>query len=77
MTSVCSRRSRQRSGSEGHEGQVGLVAEHGGGDDLHAVGLGRLHGRGDRLGLGQRPRLAEQVEDTPPHGGLERFRHGA
>ena len=55
---------------------VGLVAEHRGRHDLDAVGLGRLHRGGDGVGVGERPDLAEQVEDAPPDGGRERLRHG-
>ena len=57
--------------------EVGLVAEHGDRHHLQVVGLGRLHGGGDRLAVGQRAGLAEQVEDAPPDGGRERLGHGA
>ena len=60
-------------GAEGHEPQVGLVAEDGEGDHLVVVGLGRLHRRHHRLPVDPaRRRLAEQVEHAPPGGGDDR-----
>ena len=53
-------------GTERHERQVGLVAEHRGGHHLHVVGLGRLHRGGDGFGVGQRRELAEEVEHAQP-----------
>ena len=56
-------------GADGHEPEVGLVAEDGEGDHLVVVGLGRLHRRHHRLPVdAARGRLAEQVEDAPPDG---------
>ena len=62
-------------GAEGHEGEVGLVAEHGDGDHLVAVGLGLLDGGGDGLGLGERRHLAEQVEHAQPDRGGDGVDH--
>ena len=62
-------------GAEGHEGDVGLVAEHGDGDHLVAVGLGLLDGVGDGLGLGERRHPAEQVKHAQPDRGGDGVDH--
>ena len=47
-----------------HDGEVALVAEHGGGDDLAVGRLDGLEGGADGRPIDVGPRLAEQVEDT-------------
>ena len=49
-------------GAQRHEREVGLVAEHGDGDHLVAVGLRLLDSGGDGFGVGERRHLAEQVQ---------------
>ncbi len=73
--SACRRRRPPQIGTEGHERQIGLVAEHPDRHHLVAVGLGSLHRAGDLLGIGQGGELAEQVQHTLPDGGADGFGH--